>query len=123
MAREIDEWVGRTDDSPIPPRVRLRVYDRFNGVCQCGCTVPIRAGDSWQADHIVAIINGGENMESNLHPLLTKCHQRKTVVDVRLKSKVYKTRSKHLGIKPKSRFPGGKGSKLKKKINGQVVPR
>lgn len=123
MSRSVEEWIGKTDDSDVPPRVKLRVFERYQGVCQCGCSRRIMAGEQWQADHIVAVINGGQNRESNLHPLLSKHHVEKTKEDVALKSKVYKKRSKHLGLKKKSWFPGSKDSKWKKKLNGQVVRR
>jgi hypothetical protein len=36
------------------------------------------AGDKWQLDHIVALINGGEHRESNLAPILDAEHKAKT---------------------------------------------
>src|SRR6267154_3493786 len=116
MAREVEEWIGKTDDSDSPPRVRVRVFDKYKGVCQCGCGMRIWAGDKWQCDHVIAIINGGENRESNLCPLMEKHHATKTKEDVAEKSMVYKKKSKHLGIRKKSRFPGSKDSGWKKKI-------
>lgn len=106
-ARELDEWIGATPDTPTPPRVRLRVFERFHGVCQCGCTRRIFPGDAWQCDHTIAIINGGENRESNLRPLLVDCHASKSSDDVAEKSKVYATRARHLGIKPKRKWRWG----------------
>lgn len=29
MARSVEEWIGRTDDAKVPPRVRLRIFERF----------------------------------------------------------------------------------------------
>jgi hypothetical protein len=29
MARTLYEWIGKTDDTPVPPRVRLRVLQHF----------------------------------------------------------------------------------------------
>ena len=31
MARSVAEWVGATPDTPVPPRVRLRVFERDEG--------------------------------------------------------------------------------------------
>lgn len=109
--RSTDLWIGKTDDSAIPPRVRLRVYERARGHCQ-NCTREIRPGDGFQADHVIAIINGGRNSEDNLQCLCEWCHKEKTAVDVAEKSKVYQIRAKHLGLKPKgpSRWPK-KGSR------------
>lgn len=110
MARSVAEWRGKTDDTPVPPRVRLRVLDRDGHRCQCGCGRPIAAGDKWETDHKVAIINGGANREANLHSLLTVCHLRKTVADVAEKAAVDKIAKKHAGIATKSRRPiAGRG--------------
>ena len=103
MTRSLPEWVGKTDDTPAPPRVRLRNFEQYGGVCQCGCGVKIRAGDQWQTDHRIALINGGENRESNLVPLLTRHHKKKTTADVAEKSRVRAKRKKHLGIKSTKR--------------------
>lgn len=123
MSRELPEWVGKTDDSKIPPRVRLRVFYRDNGICQCGCGRLIHAGERWQTDHIVALINGGQNRETNLRTLLVKCHKVKTAEDVKQKAKNDRVRKRHLGIKKPSRFSCSRDSKFKKKIDGSVVLR
>lgn len=125
MARELPEWIGKTDDTPIPPRVRARVFERDKGICQCGCTIKIQAGMSWDTDHAIAIINGGENRESNLRTLLTAHHKQKTMADVQEKSRVYQKRLKHIGLKkPKGRpMFGSKASGFKKKMDGTVERR
>lgn len=109
MARTVPEWVGKTDDAPVPPRVRLRVLNRDGGRCQCGCGREVR-GRPWQTDHKVALANSGENREGNLHTLLTVCHLRKTVADVAEKSAVARVAKKHAGIVTKSKRPiAGRG--------------
>lgn len=120
--RSTEEWRGATPDSAIPPRVRLRVFERAAGRCQC-CTRKIGPGDSWQADHVVALINGGANRESNLQCLCGWCHKGKTVGDVAEKSRTARVKAKHAGIKPKSRFACSRDSKFRKKLNGEVVLR
>ena len=96
--RELPEWIG-VPGGRIPPRVRLRVFYRDSGICQCGCQRLIHAGEKWQTDHRIALVNGGENRESNLRTLLAKHHATKTKADVAEKSRVYRKQSKHLGIK------------------------
>lgn len=123
MPREVKEWLGSSSDSDPPPRVKVRVFDKYHGVCCCGCNRKILAGEKWQVDHIIALINGGENKESNLQPLLVEHHRDKTKEDVAEKSEVYSKRKLHLGIKKKSRFSCSKDSKWKKKITGEVVRR
>lgn len=121
--RKVPEWVGKTPDTKIPPRVILRVLEAYGGKC-AKTGVKIRPGTGWQMDHIIALANGGENRESNLQPLITKAHKEKTSDDVATKAKDRRVKAKHLGIsKPKSSLPGSKGSKWKRKVDGTVVPR
>jgi 5-methylcytosine-specific restriction protein A len=123
LARSVPEWVGKTDDSPVPARVKLRVFLAFGGRCQCGCGRRIGPGEPWECDHTVALVNGGENRESNLRPLLAQHHKTVTVADLAEKSKVARTAKKHLGLKKRSRFPGSRDSAFKKKLDGTVVRR
>ena len=73
-----------------------------------------------QADHIVALVNGGENRERNLRCLCSWCHKNKTADDVAEKAKTAAVRKKHLGIKTPSRFPTARNGKFKQKIGGKV---
>lgn len=120
MSREIPEWIGRNDDTPVPPRVRLRVFEAYGGRCYLSGR-KIMAGDKWEIEHKLAIILGGANRESNLAPALVGPHKLKTRVDLALKSKIARTRQKHLGITK----PGGfrKDPNFKRTVGGQVVPR
>lgn len=102
VGRTPDEWVGATPDTPIPPRVKARVFERHGGRCHRTGRL-IRAGDAWQCDHVIALCNGGENRESNLAPILTDAHREKTAEDVAEKAKIARIRAKWLGIYPKSR--------------------
>lgn len=115
MARTVKEWHGRTDDSPIPPRVRLRVFLRNGGTCCCGCTRKISPGDGWETDHIIAIVNGGKNCESNLQTLLRECHKHKTKIDVDTKSRTYQKRKTHYGLRKRTRF------KAWRRFDGSIV--
>ncbi len=99
MTRAVPEWRGATDDTPIPPRVRLRVFEANGGVCYLSGR-KIRAGDAWEAEHVIAIINGGENRERNLKPALKDAHKAKTRDDLAIKSKVARVKAKHLGQWP-----------------------
>jgi 5-methylcytosine-specific restriction endonuclease McrA len=124
VTRELPEWIGATDDTPIPARVKIRVFKRAGGACG-NCGLPIRAGLLPAYDHLVALINGGENRESNLQLLCVPCHLVKTGADVKEKATVYRKTAKHLGIKLKKGrpFPGARNSPWKKKIGGGVVRR
>lgn len=121
MTRAVDEWIGATDDTPVPPRVKLRVFEAYGGRCYLSGR-KIMPGDKWDAEHIVAIINGGENRERNLAPALKGPHKVKTAADLKTKSKTARMKAKHLGVHPKGagfrRHPH-----LKRTVSGQVVPR
>lgn len=102
--RKVEEWVGQTDDTRAPPRVRARIFDRDNRCHLCGCEIQI--GQKWDLDHVVALINGGENREANLKPSHRKCHKDKTARDVAEKAKVAAVRQKHIGAAaPKQKIP------------------
>lgn len=122
-ARKVEECVGKTPDSRPPPHVRVRIFETHGGRCHWSGRA-IRPGDAWDIDHVRALINGGENRESNMAPILRgKEHKEKTATDLTEKAAVYRKRAKHLGIKKPSRFAGGRNSKLKKKLNGEVILR
>lgn len=96
--RSVPEWIGKTADSAIPPRVRMRVYERAKGACaKCG-RPPILGLEAREYDHAIPIILGGENRESNLQLLCVPCHKEKTKLDVKLKAKVARVQKKHVGI-------------------------
>lgn len=123
MTRTVPEWIGKTPDTAIPPRVRLRVFERANGRCQ-ECGRRICAGDAWQADHVMALVNGGENRESNLRALCGWCHKEKTAQDVAEKSKVARVKAKHLGAKnPGRSFATNRNGPWKRKLDGTLVRR
>lgn len=101
MSRATEEWIGKNDDTQAPPRVRLRVFDRHNGICHISGR-KIMPGDKWQLEHVTALILGGKNRESNLAPALVDPHKEKTADEVKTKAKIAATRKKHIGVtKPK----------------------
>lgn len=120
--RSTDEWIGKNDDSQIPPRVRLRVFTRHGGICHLSGR-KIRAADAWDCDHVVALANGGQHRESNLAPALRGKHREKTARDVAEKAKNDRIAKRHLGIKKRSTFACSRDSRFKKKISGEVVIR
>lgn len=102
--RAVPEWIGKTPDTPVPPRVKVRVFEAYGGCCYLSGR-KIRVGDDWEVEHIIAIVNGGENRERNLAPALKDAHRGKTDADLALKKKIARTRRKHLGQWPKSKTP------------------
>jgi len=122
MTRSTPEWIGVSDDQSIPPRVKIRIFEKFNGRCAV-CTLEIVGKLRPEYDHIIPLCLGGEHRESNLQLLCLPDHKIKTGKDVALKSVAARKRAKHLGIKKPSRFPGSRDSGWKKKMNGEVVRR
>lgn len=125
MPRAVEEWIGRADDSAIPPRVKARIVAAQAGICACGCGNKLGvAGERIEFDHAVALINGGDNRESNLRALRAPCHKAKTAADVHLKSIVARKRGKHLGLTAsKAPLPFGRASPWKRRLDGAVVRR
>lgn len=57
----------------IPKKLREKIAKRYNGRCgYCGCTLT-----RMQIDHIVPVIDGGTNDESNLMPSCPQCNNYK----------------------------------------------
>lgn len=105
MSRSAPEWIGKTDDTAVPDRVRVRVRERDSNHCKgCGCDL---GAYSAECDHVLALVNGGENRETNLQTLCVWCHREKTAIDSRQKSSSYKRRKHHYGVrKAKSPIQG-----------------
>lgn len=116
MSRAVDEWIGAHDDQDIPARVKIRVFDRAGGICAaCGLKIVGKLRPAY--DHIQALVNGGQNRESNLRLLcMSPCHAIKTKADVAEKSITARIRAKHIGLQRRRRtIPG-------RKFDGTPIP-
>lgn len=125
MSRTLPEWIGATDDTMPPPRVRLRIAERQGDQCAL-CTRAFSPKLPIQIDHKVPLILGGLNRESNLQAVCPYCHKAKSASEMKVKSKIAKARQDRLGIKskPKGRpMPGTKASGWKKRMDGSVERR
>lgn len=125
MAREVKEWIGKNDDHVPPPRVRDRVFERELGRChKCGRTIDAQGGESWTLEHLIAIINGGENRERNLGCTCSFCLPAKNREDMAIKKKNTRVRYKARGIKPaRNGFATNRNGAFKRKMDGTVVRR
>lgn len=101
--RDVSEWIGADDNTPIPPRVKVRLFQKFGGFCQI-CTLSIRGKLLAEYDHAVALINGGANRENNIQLVCSECHKGKTRQDVAEKSRMARKRMKAIGIRKPSRL-------------------
>lgn len=125
MPRTIPEWFGTNDDSPLPTRVKVRIWGRAHARCaDCGRKCGI-GGERFQYDHIIAVINGGQNREKNIRLLCLECHTKKTKDDVAEKAVAYRKKAKlAIGLRKTARpMPGSRNSKWKKCLDGRVVRR
>ena len=115
MTRSTGQWTGKHDDEAIPPRVRLRVFEKHDGICP-KCNRKLQFG-RWALDHIVALVNGGQHAENNLQPLsISPCHSDKTKLDVAEKSRSVRKRKGNLGIKKRRKtIPG-------RRFDGTPIP-
>lgn len=123
MTRAVPIWRGKTDDTPIPPRVKARVCLEQDGRCAV-CAAKFGPKVPPEFDHRIALVNGGENAEDNIQALCPLCHGTKSRRDVAQKAKDARVRQKHLGIKTaRSPLPGGRKSAWKRKLDGTWVRR
>lgn len=75
------------------PRAKFRksVFARDQGVCaKCG-----RFDAKFEADHIVALWEGGKDALDNLQTLCRHCHLQKTVGEAPLRAKADRLRVRH----------------------------
>jgi 5-methylcytosine-specific restriction protein A len=101
---------------------RVRIFDRAGGLCHL-CGLRIHVGEPWDVEHVNPLWLSSDDSEENMRPAHKACHRAKTSAEAPLKAKSDRVRAKHLGIKPKSRFPCSKESPFRKKLNGEVVRR
>lgn len=118
MTRSTEEWIAKHDDQKVPPRVRQRVFDAHNGVCHLTGR-KIQPGESWELEHVHALILGGQHRESNMAPALKAAHKAKTAMEMGVKAKIARVRQKHLGIKTDK--ASGFNQRFKRKMNGDVI--
>jgi 5-methylcytosine-specific restriction enzyme A len=103
--RSVGEWFGATPDTPVPDYVKLRVFERENGVCHVSGR-KIRGGEPWDAEHVKPLWDGGENRETNLKPALRDKHREKTSAEAAERADGKRVKAKHHGLgKSKQRFP------------------
>lgn len=120
--RAIEEWIGKTPDTPAPPRVQLRILLRQGR--KCAITGVLLGGKNKpHCDHIIRLEAGGENRESNLQMIWIDSHKAKTAVEDRISARVKSLQKKHHGIGQTIKQRRAFQSKYKKKVNGEVVLR
>lgn len=104
MGRAVQEWRGKTDDTAIPPHVKLRIWSRENGICSLSGR-KIKPGEPYDFEHKIALCNGGEHRETNIVLALRDKHKEKTARDRAEKKIIDRKAKKHLSMKPKHKWP------------------
>lgn len=115
MSRSVPEWIAPNDDAAIPPRVKLRVWERCGGKCALTGR-KLSVGDAYDFDHIIALANGGQHREANLQVVSRDAHKAKSREDVARRAKADRIRKRHLGLQEKSR-----GFRAWRKFDGTIV--
>lgn len=111
----------------ISAKERMQIWEREGGICHiCGQKID-GARERWDIEHVIPLAMGGDEDRGslNLKPAHVKCHGAKTREDKKQIAKAKRMEQRGAGISRHSRnpLPGGRASKWKKKINGEVVPR
>lgn len=107
MARAVEEWRGKTDDTPPPASCKRRILDRQGHVCAL-TGLPFDDKHKPRFDHRVPLWLGGENRETNLQALRDEeAHKPKTKAEAKVRAKVNANIDKRLGLRPpKQKIPG-----------------
>ena len=107
----------------LSPKQRLTLFIDHGGLC-CICGSKIDAiREAWIVEHLAPLWLIGDNSAGNLAPAHAKCARAKTSGEATQRSKGRAVAEKHFGARPKSKWAGCRGSKWKKKLNGETVRR
>lgn len=101
MARSVPEWIGKTEDSKIPDRVKLRICVREG--MRCYLTGRKLEAGEYDFEHVIPLAlwtgEGHGNRESNIRLAYRPAHRDKTKADRKQQAKSDRVRKKHLGIR------------------------
>ena len=114
----------------FPDKIRVQIVMRAmkaTGQIQCeGCGM-VLAHKKFEIDHILpeGLADRSRKLTAEDGQLLGFCcHKPKTANDVRQIRKADRQRKAHFGIKARRQLiPGSKGTRWKRKISGETVPR
>lgn len=106
----------------LSPTARAIVFRDNGGVCYL-CGRKVAPGEDWQVEHPLAVALNGPQDLASLKVVHVDCHKPKTAEDIRRIRKADRNAKRAAGIKKRSRMPGSKDSRWRKKVNGEVVAR
>lgn len=106
----------------FPAKVKAAAFQRADGRCEkCGARLYV---GKFHFDHRIPDALGGEPTLANCEVLCTACHGEKTATkDAPTLAKTKRIARRHLGIRKAASFPGGRGSKWKRTVDGRTVLR
>lgn len=114
--------VGTTKRGHLSNRRKLAIWEKEHGKCMV-CGSKLRVG-GFIFEHVRPLELGGSDEDDNIRLTCKPCANTKTKKDHATAAKAKRQKSVTLGFKQsKTPLPAGKGSKWKKKLNGQIVPR
>lgn len=116
MARTVEEWIGKTDDSMPSDACKRRILDRQGWKCAIS-GVKFRDGVKAEFDHITPLWLGGENREGNLQAITKAAHAAKTKTEATVRAKINRNRVKRFAGKKSNGF----SQRFRKKMNGDVI--
>ena len=107
---------------PMTAKQKLQMFIAHDGKC-CVCGEQIDGvRDAWD-EHWIPLWLNGDNSASNRSPAHERCARDKTVTEATQRAKTRAVAEKHFGARPKSKWGACRGSKWKKKMNGETVRR
>ena len=101
MPREVPTWIGRNLDAMPGKLVRDRLSRKQDDCC-ANCRKRFGPKSRAHCDHILALIDGGENRESNLQMLCVDCHKAKTRDEAAARKHTRDIRASHIMARPPS---------------------
>jgi 5-methylcytosine-specific restriction protein A len=111
-----------TKRTTITPKRRAEIFRDAGGICHL-CSRKIAPGEIWEIEHRKPLALGGTNDADNLSPAHVDCHAGKTRGEIKIIRKADRQMKAHAGVRKKQPFPGGRGSRWKKTLDGRTVER
>ena len=118
------EWVGKTGDTAIPPRVQGRIAWVWENTCHItGVKI---TGEKPDMEHVVPLSQGGENREGNIRPAWRKAHIQKSAEETTRRAKAdaqraaayaTKTHSSKIPSRPRKSVKNPATAPLTKTVN------
>ena len=103
---------------------RIAICEAHGWMCYLTGTKIDPVHDRYELEHVIPLAGGGTDEDDNLRPVLASAHLEKTKADLARIAKGKRIEQKHKGAQRSARpMPFGRGSKFKRKMNGEIVER